>query len=362
MSRKFLAIALGTMMSAPVWTQAQTAVGTIGAPRGRISPLDTIREMLQRRNPTIDEVLMLSAEIRKLQEDFRVANERARRELPADETSARARVAATMRMFEEVAVRQRLLAIACSKIRPHEGESEGVLGFQIEGATQFQRSSPVVKEERFVRTPEIMFVEPNTPAAKADIREGDVWIAIEGRDLVNTYVREVNEVLKAGARVELKLRREGRELNVGVVPKKRADFPAMACDTEEVFAISRSGAGGPANLHVFTGPMPAGRDFFTMQIVRSVFFGADFGELTATKREMLKVKLSENEGVLVEKVASGSPAEVAGLREWDIVTRANNEIIESVADLAKVMQTQRQVTLWVVRGETSLKVILAPGR
>src|SRR5688572_23710843 len=144
MSRKFLAIALGTMMSAPVWAQGQTPVGTAGTMRGRAgSPLDTIRTMLERRNPTIDEVLLLSAEVGKWQEEFKAANERARRELPADEARSRAHVTEIMRMFEEFSARQRLLAHACSLIRPHQGESEGVLGFQIEGATAFQRTSPV---------------------------------------------------------------------------------------------------------------------------------------------------------------------------------------------------------------------------
>ena len=165
--------------------------------------------MMQRRNPTIDEVVAWSAEVAKKFAEMNAVNERARRETPAaDETRQLQLRQEAEKAILELMNRQRLLAEACTWIRPHEGESEGVLGFQIEKATTFQHTTPVVKEERFVRTPEIVFVEPSTPAAKAGIREGDVWLGIAGRDLVNTYVRDLNDVLKPDNRVELKLRRE----------------------------------------------------------------------------------------------------------------------------------------------------------
>jgi hypothetical protein len=352
-------VAFGAFMAVPA--AAQTDVGTSTRP-GRLSSLDTMRAMLQRRNPTIDEVLSFSAEVRRKLDQWRMVNERARRELATvDEMRRREMQMQMTQVIDEVLSSQRLLAEACALIRPHQGESEAVLGFQVANGLAFQQTAPLVKEERFVRPPEITYVEPNTPAEKAGIREGDLWIGIAGRDLVNTYVRELNDVLKPDTRVELKIRRDGRELNVEVVARKRREFPQTACTTD-MFQIHAIGPDRP-KIQIFGGAAPPARtEFFTMKITKASFSGAIFAELTSAKREMLKVKLSENEGVIVDAVAAGSHAEAVGLREWDIVTRANHEVIESLADLTRIMQSNSQVTLWVVRPEGSRKVILPGGR
>jgi membrane-associated protease RseP (regulator of RpoE activity) len=351
MNRKFVLIAFGTLMAAPV--MAQTEVTTRGVRRSP-SPLDTMRAMLQRRNPTIDEVLALSADVVRRQDEWRMTTERA---LSADdEVRRRELMASRAHALSELMASQRLLAEACGLIRPHQGESEGVLGFQIVPGTAFHESAPLVKEERFVRAPEILFVEPNTPAAKADVREGDVWLSIAGKDLVNRYVRELNEVLKPGNRVELKLRRDGREVNVEVTAKKRPEYPEEACNPKMLAIGSSSPV--PARMQVFTGQLPNGRsDFFTMKVTKSIVAGAVFADLTNDQREAF-IRVRPDEGVFVESVAEGSVAHTAGLRAFDVVTRANNQIVASTADLIKIVQGGGQVSLWVVRGETQRGVIL----
>lgn len=356
-SRKFVLAALSTLMSVPL--AAQTAVGTGIAPmvRGRPNPLDTLEAMLQRRNPTIDEVVMWSAEVARRAEEW----ERGRRELSAaDEVRSRALEVELRRVSEEYFASQRLLARACALIRPHQGESEGVLGFQVvSGGTEFQRTTPLIKEERFVSTPEINFVEPNTPAAKSDVREGDIWVGIAGKDIVNMFVRDLNELLKPGARVELRMRREGRDMNVGVVAMKRREYPDAACNTSMFNLGSLPGAAERGRVEIYRAmPSRGAQEFFTMRITRATLAGALFVDLTDGKRDRLKVPAGEK-GVVVESVRAGSPAEMAGLHELDVVLRANNEVIESAGDLLKVIQQGGPVTLWVWDGTEQRKVILS---
>jgi hypothetical protein len=358
MSKKFVLIACGTLMSAQVWAQSGGGMAVdVARTMRRGSPLDTMRAMLQRRNPTVDEVIAWSAEVSKRAEEVKVFNEKAQREMPGATSDRLLQLKLqTMETVVELQQAQRILFEACNAIRPHQGESKGVLGFQIEKGTNFQNKTPVVKEERFVRTPEIVFVEPNTPAAKADIRVGDVWMAIAGRELVNTYVRDLNDVLTPGNRVDLKILRDGREVKVEVMARQRREFPEEAC-SEQKLQISMTGPGMP-RIQLFNGPVsPETRDFFTMKILRATFSGAVFTELTDAKRERLKVPAGET-GAVVESVVPGSAADIAGLHDLDVVTRANNEVIESVTDLMKILQSGRQVTLWVWDGAKGRGVTL----
>jgi hypothetical protein len=361
MNRKFVVAAL-TLMSAPVW--AQTSVGTGGIPvRGSRTPIDTIRMMLLRRNPTIDEVLSWSSTFKQLELDLRSTRERLvkEKEAGADERVLRELSEVASARLAEMLGYQRVLLEGCAAIRPHEGESEGVMGFQIEKATTFERRTPVIKEERFARAPEIVFVEPNTPAAKAGIREGDKWLGIAGRELINSYVRDLNDVLKPDNRVDLRLSRDGREMKVEVVARKRRDYPEAACgdDRLEVHAL---GPGTP-RMQIYTAPLPSGRSgFFTMTITKAMSAGAVFTELTKDQREAFP-KIAANEGVLVETVMAGSVAEAAGLKPFDVITRANNEVVASPMELVKIIQgSTLPVSLWVIKGDNQRKVTLPVGR
>lgn len=364
-SRKFLLVAFGALMSAPLLAQSGggTMVGAAAPLRTpRRSPLDTMRAMMQRRNPTIDEVIAWSADVAKKFAEMHAINEKARRENQAADEARQVELQRAVRdIITDAMQTQRVLAEACNLIRPHEGESEGVLGFQIEKATTFQNTTPVVREERFVRRPEIVFVEPNTPAAKAGVREGDVWVGISGRELVNTYVRDLNDVLKPDNRVDLKLLRDGRSINVEVVARKRREYPEEACNTGQIEI--RRGEDDLPKVQLFGGSFPSGRtEFFTMKISKSMAAGALFTELTKDQREAFP-KIAPNEGVLVEAVMAGSPAEAAGLKPFDVITRANNEIISSPMDLMKVIQgSMLPVSLWVIKGDNQRKVILPVGR
>jgi len=70
-------------------------------------------------------------------------------------------------------------------------------------------------------------------------------------------------------------------------------------------------------------------------------------------------RLPVREGVLLDSVAEGSPAERAGLRPGDILTRLDGETLTGSGDLLKALRAKRpgdQVTVTVRRGDRSLPV------
>ncbi len=72
---------------------------------------------------------------------------------------------------------------------------------------------------RYQRAPQIIEVVPGMPAARAGLLPGDVILAISGES-INSY-RELQVVMAekpAGEEIELTVRRDGKELDIGLVP------------------------------------------------------------------------------------------------------------------------------------------------
>lgn len=61
------------------------------------------------------------------------------------------------------------------------------------------------------------------------------------------------------------------------------------------------------------------------------YIGVNISALDDTTRKLLG--LAENEGVMISKIEKDSPAEKAGIRKGDIITKVNNESVNSPEDL-----------------------------
>lgn len=79
----------------------------------------------------------------------------------------------------------------------------------------------------------VRFVFPNSPAAKAGLRAGDIVLGVGGKPVKGAdELREEIGALKLGTKVELQIRREGRDLNMAAElaalpdPLPTEDFPA----------------------------------------------------------------------------------------------------------------------------------------
>jgi serine protease Do len=160
-------------------------------------------------------------------------------------------------------------------------------------------------------------VYEDTPAEKAGLKTGDVIVEIDGKKITASQ-DVVREVLR-----------------------KKVDQTVQ-------FVIIREGQ--TKQVSVTTGVMPAEAEPKPPQPEKR-FFGLDVGPVTPEVAKQLG--LAKIEGVVIEAVDPGSPAQEAGLRKGDLILEINRQKIESEEDYRKAMEKVKSgesVLLLVKRG------------
>ncbi|HET7670720.1 MAG TPA: Do family serine endopeptidase [Burkholderiales bacterium] len=164
---------------------------------------------------------------------------------------------------------------------------------------------------------QISEVEPNSPAAAAGLRKGDVVTALNGHPVRGSAeLRARLGVVPAGETVELKVQRG----------KDTQTIKARIGEVEK--APSASGQAVPE------------------------LNGAALQEV---ERRGLP---GRNRAILVAGVESGSPAFSHGLRPGDLILGVNQRRVASIQELSKALRAQGRLALNVVRGEFLLNIQL----
>ncbi|MES1951250.1 2-alkenal reductase [Salinisphaera sp. S4-8] len=169
-------------------------------------------------------------------------------------------------------------------------------------------------------------VMPDSPAAKAGIKERDVITQVNGKD-IDDFSQLANAIgLKSpGDKVTITLLRNGKEREVKATLGNAADAPDSA-----------GTAGGNSS------DLAAGLQ------------GASFGPLTDDNP-----LAGEVEGIVVTDVERGSPAARAGLRPDDVITSINRQPISEVSQLQKLAGPDtKQLLLHVRRGRGALFLLI----
>jgi serine protease Do len=235
----------------------------------------------------------------------------------------------------------------------------GWLGIVVSGAA---REPWVEKGEllvRYLTHPEIVSVEPSSPAERAGLVPSDTLIAYDGRDVTEGDI-SVTRLLRPNARVLVRIRRDGHTRDV---PVKIADAPRRivirvdemmtggapsALAEGPVFPRSPAppalpmmpgvprrtsvGAFGPTGPIGFDGPQSA------------VVAGAQLNTVTPGLARSIRV----NRGVIVASAPFGSPAAESGLMDGDVIVKVAGEEVRTAADVAELVGAA------VARGEHSV--------
>lgn len=187
---------------------------------------------------------------------------------------------------------------------------------------------------------EVKRVDENSPAAKAGLHENDIILEVDGRRIENLdqFIHTVGEAAP-GAKLALSIWRNGAKQTLTATVEAR-----------------------PTQMFAFTGPddmqMP---DFPRMP--NGPWDGSDFSFMTGAsprvgfEGEMLTPQLAEyfgvKGGVLVRTVVSKTPAQKAGLKAGDVVTKVNGTPVTSPREISSLVHMARngKVALTIVRNK-----------
>ena len=216
---------------------------------------------------------------------------------------------------------------------------------------------------RYFEFPTILSVEPSSPAERAGLQRADLVLAYNDIDVRREL--PMHEVLRQGRPVKIRVRRDGLDRDVTLtvaeppanVLGRRNDFliPGSSDRSERVYAPSvrpripaPPGSSGNREMVIIepgTSPTPGAEFRFAM---RRGIAGAELAPITAGLASALGVK----RGLLVIAVGPRSVAATSGLREGDIVLKADGRDVDDIPSLSRAMQAQdgaRVLTLETLR-------------
>lgn len=259
--------------------------------------------------------------------------------------------------FTDSALRARRFKLAIPK---------GWIGLNIEGP-----HLPRVRDGsfylRYFEYPEIVSVEPNSPAERAGITGGDTLVGYDGEDVRD---RDINltHLLRPARKLQVAVRREGGTKVYSVfvakapeqLQRRRIDFRVLSLsDATESALLSRMRMQTFMSAPFGGMPEPDGST-----LIGPPFDGADApiagASLTRINSDLGRA-FGVAKGVLVIDVAPGSPARSSGIRSGDVILRAAGQEVGSLLELRKIVRDQTvegRLDLHIVRDKRPRKVTL----
>jgi serine protease Do len=188
---------------------------------------------------------------------------------------------------------------------------------------------------------EITRVESDSPAEKAGLKAGDVVLEyngerVEGMEQFGRMVRET----PGGRKVTLQISRNGTLQTLTAVIGSRGKYPG-----ENVLVMP------PFEMPDFHMPdIPEGFPAW-----RSGMLGIETESLNPQLAGFFGVK----QGVLIRSVAGGSPAEKAGLKAGDVITKVEDQDVTTPGQVSAAIQAARKkhsVSLKLIRNRHEMSV------
>ena len=179
-------------------------------------------------------------------------------------------------------------------------------------------------------------VNEDTPAEKAGLKDGDIILSVDGREIKNpSMLRNVISLSEVGQEVDLAIVREGKEKNVAVKLEK---FP----DPEQVAGVDE--------------PDDPDED--------ETLDGVIVREMTTSMRTMMETLPDDIDGLVVTGVEQTSNAAREGLAEGDIILEVGREPVTSLKDFQSALgkNTDRPVFLRVYKPRQQQNIFIAVPR
>ena len=209
----------------------------------------------------------------------------------------------------------------------------GYLGVSIQELTQDLARQFGVADTKGVLISDVL---ADSPAKRAKLERGDVIVEFDGRAVENpTQFRNLVAQTPIGKKVHVKLLRGGKERDLEVTiaeqPKTMAQPESQGDDDGE----TRSAG---------------------------AFAGMDVRELTPELARRFNLS-REGKGVVVTRIADGSPAGEAGLQAGDLITEINRKPIANLRDFQNVtgsLASKEPALVLVVRNGRNFYLTIKP--
>ncbi len=212
------------------------------------------------------------------------------------------------------------------QLQKHGKVTRGWLGVAIQDVTEDLAKSFGLEKAKGILVSE---TQPDSPADKAGIRQGDVLLSLNGIELKDVAdLRNKVALVIPGTEVAVQLMREGKPLDINVeIGEQPADFGNLA----------------------------------QKQTTNSVLgkFGLTVQDLTQDLAEQFGYQ--DRQGAIISEVSPDSPAGQSGLKTGQLIEEVNKIRISSVADLQKVIgqsADSERVLLKIRSGNFSQYVVL----
>jgi serine protease Do len=210
------------------------------------------------------------------------------------------------------------------------GEGNSWVGVETEEVNAEKVKELKLPAERGVFIEKVL---PDSPAAKAGLKENDVVTEINGQSVEGTvqFRRMIHEI-PAGRTAQLTVWRDGRAQTIAVTLGN---------------AEQGHRAWMQASPRVFSFHMPEMPVMPPMEWNGNLLFGEH--PRLGIEAEDLEGQLGkffgapDGEGVLVQSVNAGSPAEKAGIKAGDVITSLNGERIRTVGELRAKLVAAKDV-------------------
>jgi serine protease Do len=207
--------------------------------------------------------------------------------------------------------------------------TRGWLGVAIQGIT------PAIAKSLGMNPDEptgviVASVTPNSPAAKAALKPGDVILSANGRPIKTVHdLPRLVAALPPGQKLEMSLRRGGKDMTLAATTAKMPQ--------QEQQAAASPGPGGDEKGGTTTG------------------LGLQLSALDQSSRREFRIP-KEVEGAVVTKVASDSPAAALGIEPGDVIMSVDQQPVKTpqeAADQLKKAAASGNILLLLNRHGTS---------
>jgi C-terminal processing protease CtpA/Prc len=229
------------------------------------------------------------------------------------------------------------------------GAGGGWLGVGVSEVSPEKVKSLKLPEERGALLGKIV---PDSPAAKAGLKENDVVLEVNGQRIEGTeqFRRMIHEI-PAGRTANLTVWRDGRSQNIKItVGKHEAGNMRVFADGPKSFAFKMP-------------TLPEMPDLSGLEHLRSFAMISPGHPLLGIDAENLRGDFGnyfgapDGEGVLVRGVFANSAAAKAGLKVGDVITSLNSDRIHNASELREKLMTNhdaKSIKLGVIRNKSEL--------